>query len=948
MSVIIGNLNNIKSYFDCLFSENSYFFGLDIIIACITPIFSLALRLDGFSYLRIYFPSLGLATILFLAVKITLFYHLGLYKRYWSYASIDELAQITMIVSIATILQTLLFNSLHYFSNLPVYNLPRSLPIIDGILTLIFIGIVRLNGRFLAKISQNFGKYDRGKRTLIIGAGHAGISLVKNMQNDRKQKFHPVAFIDDNPQKINLRIQGLPVFGNRYAIPQAIFYMNIQKIVIAIPSGSGKVIQDIFDICKSTGIKPIILPGLDEIINGHVRLANLRKVDIKDLLKREPIQTDIQRITQFIEGKKVLITGAGGSIGSEICRQVLLSCPAEIVLIGHGENSIFNIEEELKQIVQILKEEETIQGQAPRLISFIADIRFPSRLEEAFKQFNPDIVFHAAAHKHVPLMELNAAEAITNNVNGTKNLLDLALKYDVERFVMISTDKAVNPTNVMGASKRVAEMLLLKAAQKTGKAYVVVRFGNVLGSRGSVVPTFKKQIAAGGPVTVTHPKICRYFITIPEAVQLTLQASVMSSGNEIMMLNMGKPVKIYDLAKELIQLSGYELGRDMEIVFSGLRPGEKLFEEMFHDGEEYELTECNQIFICKNSSHLVARKLDSLVLELYQAAAKNDTNLIMFLLEQLVPGYTPEYPNDVAIQAKNFRKDSLSVSQKGEVLPVKRQVVNGLAQPKVNADNWLTLESLQTAFNHKELRIYYQPVVYLKNKLYVSWEALLRWQHPQRGLIPAREFISVLEQSDLIICIGDWVIFEVCSSLKKLVDKYHEYPPTSVQPISVNLSAHQLLQANFIQRLKAIIKETGLKSTSNLILEIPAAFIQENFELSSILIAQLKELGFQIQLNNFGGGLFLLQEFFYNFIDAIKINNISLPLRKTEKDKLEDTFAIGEFFQETCVDLIATGIENSFQLKKIAKWQCKYAQGFFFDHPQEDPFLIYPKKNKLT
>jgi FlaA1/EpsC-like NDP-sugar epimerase len=461
------------------------------------------------------------------------------------------------------------------------------------------------------------------------------------MQRNPQLGFHPVAFIDDHPRKLHAQIRGIPVVGDRHQIAGVVKSFNIHKIVIAMPTVSGQVIREIVDICKATGIQPSTLPGIHEILNGRVRVDSIRDIRIEDLLRRDPIETDIVEVLQFLKDKKILITGAGGSIGSELCRQIFRCRPAQIILIGHGENSVFNIQQELEQFVQGLKKNGVPQIDIPCISTFIADIRFRDRLKFAFEQFRPDAIFHAAAHKHVPLMELNSPEAITNNVLGTKNLLDLALQYDVKHFVMISTDKAVNPTNIMGASKRIAEMLVLQAARESGKSFVAVRFGNVLGSRGSVVPTFKKQIVAGGPVTVTHPDICRYFMTIPEAVQLVLQAAVLGRGGEVLMLNMGEPVKIVDLAKELIRLSGYEVNKDIDIVFTGLRPGEKLFEELFVPGEEYENTEHQKLFVVKNASRIIAKNLNDRINALCQAADKNDSNTIKLLLEELVPGYNP-------------------------------------------------------------------------------------------------------------------------------------------------------------------------------------------------------------------------------------------------------------------------------------------------------------------
>ncbi|MEM9276645.1 MAG: nucleoside-diphosphate sugar epimerase/dehydratase, partial [Cyanobacteria bacterium P01_F01_bin.143] len=458
-----------------------------------------------------------------------------------------------------------------------------------------------------------------------------------------KLGLDPIAFIDDDPRKLNLKIRGIPVVGNRYDIPELVSSLNIRQVVIAMPTAPGQVIREIVDIGQAIGLKTSTLPGIHEILNDRQNLKVVRDVKIEDLLRRESIKTDTESVLKFIQGKRVLITGAGGSIGSELCRQIFRCRPAEMILVGHGENSVFNIEQELKQVSQILRQENNSDRQFTDIVAFIADLRFRDRLENAFIRYQPDIVFHAAAHKHVPLMEANPPEAITNNVLGTKNIVDLATEYNVQHFVMISTDKAVNPTNVMGASKRVAEMLVLQAAKKSGRPFVVVRFGNVLGSRGSVVPTFQRQIAKGGPVTITHPEICRYFMTIPEAVQLVLQASVLSHHGQIFMLNMGQPVKIVDLAKDLIRLSGYEVGKDIEIVYTGLRPGEKLFEELLIPGEEYKKTEHEKLLVVGNASSMVPITLNWPITALCKAAAQDDNNTILFLLEELVPGYKPKY-----------------------------------------------------------------------------------------------------------------------------------------------------------------------------------------------------------------------------------------------------------------------------------------------------------------
>jgi FlaA1/EpsC-like NDP-sugar epimerase len=623
--------------------RNRHLFVFDVIIFSITPLLALILRLDGNLALQPYLSDLAIATTLFLVIKISIFLSFGFYRRYWRYASIEELLYVAVLTTAAVIIQAIFFDTLKYILPTSVDELPESLPFIDGLLSFIAIGGFRFSFRVLERLKQRRLHLNPRERVLIVGAGNAGVSLVQEMQRNPQLGMYPAAFIDDDPQKFNTRIRGVSVVGDRISIPDAIKTHYIGKVIIAMPSVSGQVIRNIVDICQKTGIQASTLPGIHEILNGKVRLESIRDVRIEDLLRREPVQTDVHSVSNFLKGKKVLITGAGGSIGSELCRQILKSHPSEIMLVGHGENSVFNIQQELEQVVQGLKNESKSQRQTPRILTFIADIRFRDRLRYAFVKFQPDVVFHAAAHKHVPLMEVNPGEAITNNVVGTKNVVELALQYNVNHFVMISTDKAVNPTNIMGASKRVAEMLVLQAARQSGKPYLAVRFGNVLGSRGSVVPTFKKQIAAGGPITVTHPDICRYFMTIPEAVQLVLQAAVLGRGGEVLMMNMGKPVKIVDLAEELIRLSGYEVDKDIAIAFTGLRPGEKLFEELFIEGEEYDPTEHEKLFMVKNASRMVPESLNITVDALCQAAVKNDGNAIVFLLEQLVSGYRPNY-----------------------------------------------------------------------------------------------------------------------------------------------------------------------------------------------------------------------------------------------------------------------------------------------------------------
>ncbi|MUG92470.1 NAD-dependent epimerase/dehydratase family protein [Scytonema sp. UIC 10036] len=633
---------SLKSLLSSLLNlRNHHLFICDLVIFSITPLLALLLRFDGHLVIAPYVLDLVRITILFLTVKLSLFWLFGVYKRYWRYASIEELCFLSVMMVVVIIVQSILFYSIHHISNFGVNNLPRSLPFIDGLLSYIFIGALRFSVRVLKRV-QPENTFSPQQRVLIIGAGSAGVSLVQEMQRNPQLGFYPIAFIDDNPQKLYARIRGIPVVGDRHKIPNIVKSLNIQKAIVAMPTAAGQTIRELVHICKTAGIQFSTLPGIHEILNGRVRVDSIRDVRIEDLLRREPIETDILQVSEFLKGKKVVITGAGGSIGSELCRQIFRSRPAQMILIGHGENSVFNIQQELEQFVQLLKKNGVEQREIPYLTTYIIDIRCWERLKQVFEQLPPDVIFHAAAHKHVPLMELNSPEAITNNVLGTKNLLDLALEYNVKHFVMVSTDKVVNPTNIMGASKRVAEMLVLQTAKESGKPYVAVRFGNVLGSRGSVIPTFKKQIAAGGPVTVTHPEMRRYFMTIPEAVQLVLQASVLGRGGEVLMMNMGEPMKIVDLAKELIRLSGYEVNRDIEILFTGLRPGEKLIEELFIPGEEYEPTQHEKLFVVKNASRIIPKNLTATVEALCKAADENDASAIKLLLQQIVAGYTPE------------------------------------------------------------------------------------------------------------------------------------------------------------------------------------------------------------------------------------------------------------------------------------------------------------------
>ncbi len=477
----------------------------------------------------------------------------------------------------------------------------------------------------------------------MVGAGDAGTIVVREMLNNPSLGMEVIGFIDDDPRKRSARIAGVPVLGNRRAVPQLVIDHGIELVIIAIPTAPGREVRDIVAICEKAGVPTKTMPGLYEMLDGTVSVNQLRHVQIEDLLRRETVQTDTEAVRRLISGKRVLVTGGGGSIGSEVCRQVLRCGPSALLALGHGENSIFEACAELEQQLRAMaRAQSSVFQTIPQIYPVIADIRFPDRIRAVFEQYRPEIVFHAAAHKHVPLMEVNPTEAISNNVLGTRNLLDAAVMADVERFVMISTDKAVHPKSVMGASKRVAELLIHQTAWENSRPYVAVRFGNVLGSRGSVLQTFKQQIAAGGPITITHPDMTRYFMTIPEAVQLVLQAAVLGQGGEVFMLDMGEPVKIVDLAHDLIELSGLEVGRDVEIVFTGIRPGEKLHEELFIAGESYRRTKHQKIFVIESATGTVLpSQLNQMVARLENATYNDDVTRLMQTLQQLLPDFQP-------------------------------------------------------------------------------------------------------------------------------------------------------------------------------------------------------------------------------------------------------------------------------------------------------------------
>ncbi|MDY6826340.1 MAG: nucleoside-diphosphate sugar epimerase/dehydratase [Bacillota bacterium] len=545
---------------------------------------SLYLRFDG------NIPSMWidrLETILLPAVLINLaaYFIFGFYRRVWRYASIDELMLIVIAVT-AGLAGTFVYS---YFFGM----LPRSVYIIAWVLLIIFIGGSKLAVRLLADYFSRRRAGGSQRNALIVGAGEAGILVARELKKHQPAvELKVIGFVDDDLAKQKQIIQGLRVLGTREDLPGLVEEMGVEEVIIAMPSAPYSTLQEIVARCADLPVKIKTVPGIFEILKGQVTFKALKDVDIEDLLRRPPVKLDMESIAGYLAGQRVLVTGAGGSIGSELCRQIAQLRPEKLILLDHDENGIFYIDMELEEKYQELNK-----------VPLVRDIQARDSLEEVFKTHCPTVIFHAAAYKHVPLMEMNAEEAVRNNIEGSKNLIDLASEYGVKRFVFVSTDKAVNPSSVMGTTKRMVELYLQEKARNCNSCiYCAVRFGNVLGSKGSVVLLFREQIARGGPLTVTHQDMKRYFMTIPEAVQLVIQAGALGKGGEIFVLDMGEPVKIVDLARDMIILSGLKPEKDIKIEFIGLRPGEKLYEELFNDRENFALTRHERIFIAPDTA----------------------------------------------------------------------------------------------------------------------------------------------------------------------------------------------------------------------------------------------------------------------------------------------------------------------------------------------------------
>lgn len=590
-------------------------FLIDLLIVWFSIVTSYMFRFDDGIPQEYVIQMLQFGLISSIVIGGSLIYF-GLYRRIWQYASIGEIVSIFKAIVVGALVSY----------GLAVLLLPVRVPFGVEVRTMETILVLVGGVRFLWRVFHNERNKNKNSEThaLIVGAGDCGILIAKEMMGPSFAHTKIVGFIDDNPNKYHMSILGCPVLGNRYDLPRLVKEKNIHEIIIAMPSVSRTEISEIIQLAKTTGAKLKIIPALNDLISGKISVKKLRDVSVEDLLGREPIVADMNGILGYVHNKTVMVTGAGGSIGSELCRQVSPFAPEKLLLLGHGENSIYNIEMELRKKFPELE-----------IITVIADVQDRDRIMDVFRTFRPHVVFHAAAHKHVPLMERNPSEAIKNNVFGTRNVADCADRFGAERFVMISSDKAVNPTSVMGATKRIAEMYVQSLNTTSKTKFSAVRFGNVLGSRGSVIPAFKQQISAGGPVTVTHPEMVRYFMTIPEAVQLVIQSGSFAKGGEVFVLDMGKPVKILNLAEDLITLSGYEPYKDIDITFSGIREGEKLYEELLTDEENLGSTQHNRIFIGK--PNVVSQNQLELEFKRLERVLAEEPSVIREVINQIVP-----------------------------------------------------------------------------------------------------------------------------------------------------------------------------------------------------------------------------------------------------------------------------------------------------------------------
>lgn len=603
---------------------------LDIVMLILAVAIALLLRFDGNVPER--YINLAWTYSMPMAVMgILIFSAFKMYNNLWRYASVDELLTVIAGVSTYCVAVYIIFR---FIPN----SLPRSIYVLQWFILVAFIGGSRFVIRVLDSVRRTRGTREKHTNVLVIGAGSAGSMVIKELREHPELRRVPVAVLDEDENKWKTRIHSVPVLGGMNLLQDTVDRLLITEIIIAIPSANEQNIWEIINQCKETGCRLRRLPGVYKILDGKVSIKQIQDVKIEDLLGRPPVTLDSEGISSSISGKVVLVTGAGGSIGSELCRQVSRFKPSLLILLDIYENNMYELQLEL----------ERIDPDSPRKV-LIGSVRDKIRIDQLFSTYGPDIVFHAAAHKHVPLMEDSPGEAIKNNVFGTINVAEAASRYKAQRFVLISTDKAVNPTNVMGASKRVAELAIQYLNKNSQTEFVAVRFGNVLGSNGSVIPIFQRQIAMGGPVLVTHPEVTRFFMTIPEAVQLVIQASAMAKGGEIFVLDMGKPVKIVDLARDLIKLSGFKPDVDIPIEFIGLRPGEKLYEELHLDDESVDTTCHDKIFVlkndCTNDIQSYRQEIENLRTTLLQFSNSEVVNV----LKQVIPSFKPAVNDDAQV-----------------------------------------------------------------------------------------------------------------------------------------------------------------------------------------------------------------------------------------------------------------------------------------------------------
>ena len=594
----------------------------DALAVLLANILALALRFD-FKWSSITEPAFRATQLLFIDIILTplVFFAIGLYQSYWKYTSLDDLLRLVRAVTYRTVGLIVLFYAFGFVG------LPRAVVIINALLLVVFTGTLRLAPRFHSEF-LSARRRGSGRRTLIVGAGDTGESLLRELKNAPHLDYNPIGFVDDDAEKWRIKIHGVPVLGGAGSLDKMIEDYGVREVIIAIPGVTGSAMREIFEVCQRTGARFRTVPTRGELQRGAARVSQIRLVDLEDLLGREVVSLDNQALRQSLSGKRVLVTGAAGSIGRELARQIVSYDPDLLIVLDRNENNLFYLEAELREAHPVLN-----------LLAVVGDVLDRKRLDQLFEQDRPHVVFHAAAYKHVPLMEHNVAEAVKNNVLATRGLAQAALRSGVERFIYVSTDKAVRPTSVMGATKRLGERLV-KSFGAENTRFIAVRFGNVLGSDGSVIPTFRKQIAAGGPVTVTHPEASRYFMTIPEAVQLVLTAGAMGEGNETFLLQMGQPVRIVDMARNMIELSGLKPDEDVKIVFTGLRPGEKLHEELKNDSEEALPTSNDKIMALTGVEPLGPEEWSQLeVLE--ERSLEGRADEVLVALGHLVPDYAP-------------------------------------------------------------------------------------------------------------------------------------------------------------------------------------------------------------------------------------------------------------------------------------------------------------------